>query len=138
MRKSAILVLGVVMAAFAAGWWLSSGDAAFAADAAKPAPVLRHVVLFKFKDDAAPDQIQAVEKAFCALKDKISTVHSLEWGTDVSKEGLAQGFTHCFMLTFLSEADRDAYLPHPEHKAFGASLGPVLDKVVVVDYWTQP
>ncbi len=49
-----------------------------------------------------------------------------------------QGFTHCFFLTFKNEADRDAYLPHPAHKEFGALLGPVLDKVLVIDYWTKP
>ncbi|MBP7933740.1 MAG: Dabb family protein [Phycisphaerae bacterium] len=31
----------------------------------------------------------------------------------------------------------DAYLVHPAHKEFGVSLGPVLDKVAVVDYWTK-
>jgi hypothetical protein len=33
--------------------------------------------------------------------------------------------------------DRDAYLPHPAHRAFGAVLRPHLDKVLVLDYWTQ-
>ncbi len=33
-----------------------------------------------------------------------------------------------------SAADRDAYLPHPEHKKFGAALGPVLDAVFVIAY----
>lgn len=139
MWKGAFLVFGVLFAVFAAGWWSGLGDAAFAAEeSAQPGPVLRHVVLFKFKDDASAEQIRAVEKAFCALKDKIEAIHDFEWGTNVSVENLAQGFTHCFVLTFLTEADRAVYLPHPEHKAFGASLGPVLDKVLVVDYWTQP
>jgi hypothetical protein len=40
-----------------------------------------------------------------------------------------------FFLTFTSEADRAVYLPHPAHKAFGAVLGPYLDKVLVLDYW---
>jgi hypothetical protein len=99
--------------------------------------VLRHVVLFKFKDGTTEEDIQKVVDAFTALPSKIDVIKSIEWGTNNSPEGLDQGFTHCFFLTFASEADRDIYLPHPDHKAFGAVLGPHLDKVLVVDYWTK-
>ncbi len=102
---------------------------------AKHGKVLRHVVLFKFKDGTTPEQIKSVEEAFRALPSKIKQIHAFEWGTNNSPEKHSQGFTHCFFLTFLTEADRDAYLPHPEHKAFGKILGPYLDKVCVVDYW---
>jgi hypothetical protein len=98
---------------------------------------LRHVVLFKFKDDTPPEQLRAIEQAFCALPNQISTIAALEWGTDVSVEGIAQGFTHCFLLTFNSVADRDAYLPHPAHKAFGDFIRPYKEKVLVIDYWVQ-
>lgn len=96
---------------------------------------LRHVVLFKFKDSSSQAEVDKVVEAFMALSDKIDVIQSLEWGTNNSPEGLAQGFTHCFLVTFASEADRDTYLPHPEHKAFVEVLGPHLDKVLVVDYW---
>ncbi len=99
--------------------------------------VLRHVVLFKFKDETAAADIQKVVDSFLALPSKIDVIQDVEWGTNNSPEGLSQGFTHCFFLTFLSEADRDVYLPHPDHKEFGAVLGPHLDKVLVVDYWTE-
>ncbi len=100
-------------------------------------PVLRHVVLFKFKDGTTPEQVNKIEQAFAALPNKIKGIVRFEWGTDVSPEGKAQGFTHCFLLTFRTEADRDAYLPHPAHKEFGSIVGPHLDKVCVVDYWTK-
>jgi hypothetical protein len=96
---------------------------------------LRHVVLFKFKDEATSEQIDEVVEAFRALPDKIDEIHAFEWGTDVSPEGLSQGLTHAFLLTFRTEEDRDAYLPHPAHKEFGQLLRPILDKVTVVDYW---
>ena len=76
------------------------------------------MVLFKFKDDTGLDKLKAIENAFCALPSKIDAIHDFEWGTDVSVEGKAQGFSHCFMVTFRSEADRDAYLPHPAHEEF--------------------
>jgi hypothetical protein len=102
-----------------------------------PDRVLRHVVLFKFKDATTTEQVKQIEEAFCALPEKVDAIYDLEWGTDVSVEGRSEGFTHCFLVTFLSEEDRAEYIPHPEHKAFGAILGPHLDKVLVVDYWTR-
>ncbi len=103
----------------------------------KETKMLRHVVMFKFKDNATPAQVKEVEDAFRALPSKIKEIKSFEWGTNNSPENLNQGLTHCFFLSFASEKDRDIYLPHPAHKAFGAILKPYLDKVVVVDYWAK-
>lgn len=94
----------------------------------------RHIVLFKFKDDAPRAEIERVEKAFAGLKKSISQIQDFEWGTNVSPEGKDQGFTHCFFVTFRNKADLEAYLPHPEHKKFGAMLKGLIDKVLVVDY----
>ena len=99
--------------------------------------VLRHVVLFKFKDSSTQADVTMVEKAFADLPSKIEEIKDYEWGTNNSPEGLNQGLTHCFLLTFSSEEDRDAYLIHPDHKAFGSILGPHLDKVTVLDYWAK-
>jgi hypothetical protein len=95
---------------------------------------VRHVVLLKFKDSAKPEDVKKVEAAFGALPGKIPEIRGFEWGTNISPEGLAQGFTHCFLLTFKDAKARDAYLPHPAHKEFGKILRPHLDKVLVVDY----
>ncbi|MEZ4902255.1 MAG: Dabb family protein [Spirosomataceae bacterium] len=99
--------------------------------------VLRHVVMFKFKDGTTTEQTKMVEDAFRKLPTQIKEIKGFEWGTNNSPEGLAQGFTHCFLLTFDSEEGRAIYLPHPDHKAFGKVVGPYLDKVLVVDYWSQ-
>jgi Stress responsive A/B Barrel Domain len=96
--------------------------------------MLRHVVLIRFKPDTAPATIRAIETAFAGLESKIAAIEALEWGIDCSPEGKAQGFTHCFFLTFASAADRDAYLPHPDHQAFSALLRPHVDQVLVIDY----
>lgn len=98
---------------------------------------LRHAVFFKFKDTASAEAIHMVETAFRKLPAAIKEIKSLEWGLNNSPEKLNQGFTHCFFLTFLSEKDRDIYLIHPDHKAFGKVLGPYLDKVFVFDYWAN-
>lgn len=103
----------------------------------KKSKQLRHVVLFKFKEGTTPADIQKVEAAFVALPSKIAEIKDFEWGLNNSPEGLDKGFTHCFFLTFDSEEGRAVYLPHPAHKAFGKVLGPHLEDVLVLDYWTK-
>jgi hypothetical protein len=98
---------------------------------------LQHVVSFKFKAAAAPEDIKKVETSFAALKQKIPEVVSLEWGTNVSKEKKDKGFTHCFILSFKSEQDCDTYIAHPEHKAFVKLVGPVVEDVFVIDFWAK-
>lgn len=111
---------------------------AFAADEASAGKgPLYHVVAIKFKPAATSQQIKDVQDAFAELKTKIPVIQSLHWGTNVSKENRNKGFTHCFVLTFASEKDRDAYLKDPAHKAFGQVLGPVMDDVFVIDFASQ-
>ena len=108
-----------------------------AISAEKEGKMLRHVVLFKFKSDASEKQIKEVTDAFAALPKKIDAIKDFEWGTDVSVENKSAGFTHCFVVTFADEKGREIYLPHPAHKDFVKLVGPVLDDVLVVDYWTK-
>lgn len=98
---------------------------------------LRHIVLFSFKDDASAEQVQSIVGGFAALPAAIPGIVSYEWGTNVSLEGLNDGFTHCFSLSFASAPDRDAYLDHPAHQAFVATLGSCLDRSLVLDYWAK-
>ncbi len=99
--------------------------------------ILRHVVLFKFKDNASAANIKSVEDAFLLLPSKIKTIKDFEYGINNSPEKLNEGLTHCFFVSFASEKDRDDYLIDPSHKAFVEVLKPFLDKVVVVDYWVK-
>ena len=104
---------------------------------ANAADELQHVVCFKFKSTTTAQDTKTVEAAFQALKQKIPQIVTLEWGTNVSKEQRDKGFTHCFIVSFKSEKDRDTYIEHPEHKAFVKVAGPVLDDVFVIDFWPK-
>jgi hypothetical protein len=147
--KKGLLVL-IVAAAMFAGYSLPKADAPEAdptaparsesalPEAAMPeSPLLRHVVLFKFKDSSTEAAVDSVEAAVLALPDQIDVIAGFEWGTNNSPEGLNDGFTHCFFVSFESEEDRAVYLPHPAHQAFVGVLRPHLDKVLVIDYWAQ-
>ncbi|MCR9295701.1 MAG: Dabb family protein [bacterium] len=97
--------------------------------------VLRHVVMFQFKESSSEADIQGVVDAFRGLPAKISEISDFEYGVNNSPEGLNDGLTHCFLVSFRSEEDRAKYLPHPAHKAFVEVLKPHLEKVTVIDYW---
>jgi hypothetical protein len=98
----------------------------------------RHIVLLKFKDAAPAAEVKKIEDAFAALKGQIELVKGFEWGTNVSPEGLSQGFTHIYFVTFASKADLEKYLPHPAHQDFVTLLKTQVDKVLVVDYVAKP
>ncbi|HWE04043.1 MAG TPA: Dabb family protein [Tepidisphaeraceae bacterium] len=115
---------------------LVSGMTAIAADdASASGKKLFHVVSLKFKEGTTPDEIKQVDEAFAALKSKIPGITSLQWGDNISPEPRSHGFTQCFVVTFASEKDRDGYLVHPEHKAFGKLAGPHFADVMVMDFW---
>ncbi|MDT0608230.1 Dabb family protein [Croceitalea rosinachiae] len=99
--------------------------------------LLRHVVLFKFKDETSVEKLKEIEDAFNALPSKIKEIQDYEWGLNNSPEGLNKGLTHCFFVTFKTEADRAIYLPHSDHKAFVEVASPYIEDVTVVDYWTK-
>ena len=41
--------------------------------------IVKHVVLVKFKDDAAPEKVQAFIDAYRTLPKKIKVMHGFEW-----------------------------------------------------------
>lgn len=114
---------------------MADSTSTIAADAA--GKQLRHMVLFKFKAEVSPAQVQEVVDAFAALPKKIDAITDFEYGTDVSVENKADGFTHGFLVTFKDEKGREIYLPHPAHQEFVKLVGPRIDKVLVFDYWAK-
>jgi len=118
MKKALLLILVVFMATSIL-------------NAQTPKNELRHVVLFGWKQNANTDSIQNAIKAFGELPKQLKMIKNYEWGVNNSPEKLNQGLTHCFVLTFSSEKDRDAYLVHPIHQAFTKLLPNISDKVTV-------
>lgn len=100
--------------------------------------MLRHAVFFSFNESSSQEDIQGVFDAFAELPSKIDSIIDFQSGVNNSPEGLDDGFTHCFLLTFADEAGREKYLPHPAHKAFGDVLRPHMKSVFVLDYWGDP
>lgn len=97
--------------------------------------MLRHVVLFRWKPETSAEKVREIENAFRSLPGRIPQIAGFEWGRDVSVQNLHLGFTHCFVVSFASEADRDVYAVHPDHLAFIALCTPHREGILVVDYF---
>lgn len=110
---------------------------AMTGEAAEPGKVLRHLVLYKFRDDATPEQVQEVIDTFAALPEKIDTIIGFEHGKNVSEEGKSDGLTYCFAVTFRDKQGLETYLVHPAHQEYVKVVSPRREKVVVFDYWTE-
>lgn len=94
----------------------------------------RHFGVFQFKPEITQDQIDESFAALADLKNKIPGIQSVEHGPYQSDEGLNDGFTHGFIITFESAEARDIYLPHPAHLKVAELVQPRLERLVVFDF----
>lgn len=100
--------------------------------------MIRHFGVFKFHPDVDETRIGECFAAMEGMVGKIPGLLTFEHGSYQSDEGLNDGFTHGFIMTFDSAESRDAYLPHPIHEAVKDIVVPCLEKVVVFDFQVKP
>lgn len=95
---------------------------------------VQHIALIQFRSGTSQTFIEKVMDELRRLTKIIPGITDFSVGANNSPEGLANGLTHGFVMTFRDPAARDAYLPHPEHEKFKAMAVPHIEKVVVLDY----
>lgn len=100
-------------------------------------PHVKHYGVFRFKPDISAGQIETCFREMAGMVGRIPGLLDFASGPYESDEGLNDGFTHGFIMTFSSPAARDAYLPHPEHERVKDVVVPCLDRVIVFDF-TMP
>jgi hypothetical protein len=94
--------------------------------------MIRHLVLWSFKDAVSQDERDAIVAAGRALGSPVPSVRSLEVGKSFSA-ARAQGYTHALVASFDDRAGLAAYNSHPEHVPVGARLQQVAAQLLVVD-----
>jgi hypothetical protein len=97
-------------------------------------PQIQHMVLLKFKQQVSPEKITELFNQLAELQQFIPGITYYAGGPYSSPEGLNQGYTHGFLMTFESVAARDAYLPHPEHARVKAALIACVDGAIAFDF----
>ncbi len=92
---------------------------------------VHHIVLLKMK---RLDKVGPLFAALERLNGPIGGIESFQAGPYASPEGLNQGYTHGFLMTFTDAAARDAYLVHPEHEQVKNEFLPFVEGVVAFDF----
>lgn len=95
---------------------------------------IQHMVMVQFREGTAAETIAELLSEVRRMKDRIPGIQFVQGGPYESPEGLNDGFTHGFLVTFVDAAARDAYLPHPEHERVKSALLPHLARVVAFDF----
>lgn len=99
--------------------------------------MIRHYGVFQFLPEITPEQIDECFAEMAGMVGKIDGLLDFECGPYQSDEGLNDGYTHGFLMTFDSAESRDAYLPHPVHEAVREIVAPRLERLVVFDFATS-
>ncbi|MFK7897206.1 MAG: Dabb family protein [Myxococcota bacterium] len=87
--------------------------------------MIRHVALFRLKEDAPEDTKQSLEDGLFQLAQKIDSISAYHYGADLNlRDG---NFDFGVVADFQDQAAFEAYADHPDHVAFiQARIVPVL------------
>jgi hypothetical protein len=97
-------------------------------------PKVKHIALFKFKEGTAQEYIDQVWDQLLELSESIDGIEDYVGGPNNSPEGLSEGFTHGFVMTFRDTAARDAYVAHPDHERFKTGVLPSIESIAIFDF----
>jgi hypothetical protein len=96
--------------------------------------MIHHLVVVKFQPNTPPATVTGLFAALARLPSVIPGILHYAGGPYSSPEGLNQGFTHGFLMSFVSAAARDTYLTHPEHEQLKRDFLPSVENVVAFDF----
>lgn len=94
--------------------------------------MIKHIVMWKLKEENKMDSAQKIKKDLEALKGVIKGLNEIEVGIDFNKSDAA--YDVVLYSTFDTKEDLNAYQIHPEHKKVGAFVAQVKVERIVVDY----
>ena len=95
---------------------------------------VKHIALFKFKEGTAQEQIDQAFDQLLELSESIDGIEDYVGGMNNSPEGLNQGYTHGFVMTFTHAAARDGYVKHSDHDRVKTAIMPNIESLVVFDF----
>ena len=128
MKKISVIVCLLIL-------FLSISWAANSQTKGNDAPVLKRVMLMKYKPEVKEEAIKEVRDLFCGLPKKVPGMLSAEWGTD-SDFSREKVYTYCITLTFESLEARKEYEQHPDHQKLAETGPDMVENFYLIDYWT--
>ena len=105
-------------------------------------PMIRHIVLIRFRPEVTETAIAAIFADLQGIRASLPGVLAITAGRSDSPEQMERGYRHGFIADFADWATLEAYQTHPEHKRVGAALvaGAIggLDGILVFDLPVMP
>ena len=94
--------------------------------------MVKHIVMFDFKDENREDNIREAKEMLEALLGKVPSLNSMEVGVNFAKESRAMDLS--IYTEFDDRAGLDAYAIHPEHLKVIKFIKTVVTSSKVSDY----
>ena len=94
--------------------------------------MVKHIVMFDFKEENKEANIQKAKEMLEALLESVPTLKGIEVGVNFADEGRAMDLS--IYATFDDKAGLEAYAVHPEHIKVVEFIKTVVDGSKVVDY----
>jgi len=95
--------------------------------------MLRHIAMFRLKDDAPEGTLESLSIGLSRLPERIPEIASYRYGPDL---GLREGnFDFVVVAEFENQDDFISYANHPDHQAFiRDALTPVVAERVAIQF----
>ena len=97
--------------------------------------MIEHLVLFKVRGDARPEDVEEMLRRLDRLREEVPGILYLSCGTNFSER--SQGYTHGLVVRFPDRDALDAYQVHPLHQAVVAeAVRPTVEPggILALDY----
>lgn len=92
-----------------------------------------HIVLFRWKPEATPEQQEKVMEALRGLRGVVPGILELDCGENFGNR--AKGYQHGLVVLLESRAALEAYQPHPAHQRVLTELiRPIAEDTLAMDF----
>jgi len=99
-------------------------------------PIIREIILVKFKKDVTPAQMSALNKLIKDLKSNTKTVDEVEWGRRIDYTGSTKEYDQCLVLKFKNDNDLEVFQTNPVQLELMGKLIPITTKILKFTYKT--
>lgn len=94
--------------------------------------MIKHIVLFRFSQEATPSQIESAAQALRSLPREIPQLHALSFGLNLAKS--SDAYSHVLIADLDDMAAVKAYQDHPAHqRVVDQLLAPIRESRLAVD-----
>lgn len=94
--------------------------------------MIKHIVMWKLKEDKKAENAEEMKNRLNALKDQISEIVAIESGINYNESDAA--FDIALYSEFKSEEELATYQAHPQHQEVAKFIKSVTVNRAVVDY----